>query len=67
MARRIAECVLVQGSGANAPTDEIMSGRADVAPIDTADEDPRLAVLVLAVVALTMLVSWVAVGRYIHR
>jgi polar amino acid transport system substrate-binding protein len=26
----------VQGSGANAPTDEIMSGRADVAPIDTA-------------------------------
>jgi len=25
----------VQGSGANAPTDEIMSGRADVAPIDT--------------------------------
>ena len=26
----------VQGSGANAPIDEIMSGRADVAPIDTA-------------------------------
>ena len=26
----------VQGSGANAPVDEIMSGRADVAPIDTA-------------------------------
>ena len=26
----------VQGSGANAPTDEIMSGRADIAPIDTA-------------------------------
>jgi polar amino acid transport system substrate-binding protein len=25
----------VQGSGANAPTDEIMSGRADLAPIDT--------------------------------
>jgi polar amino acid transport system substrate-binding protein len=25
----------VQGSGANAPVDEIMSGRADVAPIDT--------------------------------
>ena len=26
----------MQGSGANAPTDEIMSGRADIAPIDTA-------------------------------
>ena len=26
----------VQGSGANAPTDEIMSRRADIAPIDTA-------------------------------
>jgi len=26
----------VQGSGANAPVDEILSGRADVAPIDTA-------------------------------
>jgi polar amino acid transport system substrate-binding protein len=26
----------VQGSGANAPVDEIMSGRADIAPIDTA-------------------------------